>query len=96
MLLATFWFALMNVFAKKVSHALDYCQEHEIKITHLVTAGGVASNSRIRETLDLCAAKKQVPFIALFFNFLSFSFCYFFSYCAAIFCTFFIFYSEVV
>jgi N6-L-threonylcarbamoyladenine synthase len=61
---ASFQQAVLDIFASKVTHALDYCEDHHIKITHLVTAGGVAANHMIRETLNTCAVKKGVPFIA--------------------------------
>lgn len=63
-LCASFQRAVLDIFSSKVMHALEYCQEENISITHLVTAGGVASNSRIRETLNACALKKGVLFIA--------------------------------
>jgi N6-L-threonylcarbamoyladenine synthase len=61
---ASFQQAVLDIFASKVGHALDACLERQIPITHLVTAGGVASNQMIRDTLYLAAAKKGVPFIA--------------------------------
>jgi len=61
---ASFQQAVLDIFARKVSFALDYCEEARIPISYLVTAGGVASNLMIRETLNQCAAKKGVPFIA--------------------------------
>ncbi len=61
---ASFQKAVLDIFARKVSFALDYCEEARIPISHLVTAGGVASNLMIRETLNQCANKKRVPFIA--------------------------------
>jgi len=63
-LCASFQQAVLDIFASKVSHALDACQARNIPLTHLVTAGGVASNVMIRETLNACALKKGVPFIA--------------------------------
>jgi N6-L-threonylcarbamoyladenine synthase len=61
---ASFQQSVLDIFARKVSRALDACQDRHIPITHLVTAGGVASNHMIRETLNACALKKGVPFIA--------------------------------
>lgn len=61
---ASFQQAVLDIFAAKINHALAYCQEHKIPITHLVTAGGVAANEKIRHTLQECATKKDVLFLA--------------------------------
>lgn len=61
---ASFQQAILDIFASKVDRALAECQDKQIPLTALVTAGGVAANTMIRETLNEVASKKGVPFIA--------------------------------
>lgn len=61
---ASFQQAIQDIFASKVNHALNYCSDQNISLTCLVAAGGVASNNMIRQTLNSCALKKGVPFLA--------------------------------
>lgn len=61
---ASFQQAVLDIFACKIERAIDECNNREIPLTALVTAGGVAANAMIRETLHACATKKGLPFIA--------------------------------
>lgn len=60
---ASFQHTVADIILNRVSHAVNYCREHDILFTHLVIAGGVAANQFLGQRLKLLSTSLNVPLI---------------------------------
>lgn len=61
---ASFQYTIEQILTDRCRHALDYCRSHNLAITTLVIAGGVAANQAIKQALIKVAKDFSIEVIA--------------------------------